>query len=282
MQSASVERPGRTLGVIAIFVLSIFVAPAAVGAEDSQSSRLRAASPLGLLVEDGRVTAKLKRRPLGEVLEALRGTRGLHLMIEPAASDQPVSANFDDTPLLEMIQEVLEPFNSVVLVRTDGVVLGVFVLGLKGEGGGEESGVKTVVVDGSLIPSATSVGRTKGSGVQSARSLADTDLPDEIREAFENSGGPPPPELMEQFYPTQPPGTELTGPPDQPQGRPVWTDAEISQIFGRGVRSLDELDLSEAQRAAFEVSGSEVPPELVEIFYPEQPSGGPETGPGLP
>lgn len=170
--------------------------------------------PLDLQVTDGMVTGAFERRPVAEVLEALREQADFDYEADDEVLDVPVSRRFDAVPLAEALTDLLRPFNYTMVFAPGGTVRRLHITGLQGE--------RVEAAD----PVAARPAKT-ATWLESIQLAPGVELTEAQAQLFEEPGPDAgiPAELYDQFYPEQPPGSEETGPPE-----PENSNLEISEF----------------------------------------------------
>lgn len=194
-----------SLVIVLAGVLSLVVSVTATGAAWAQEQpvSLSVESPaLDLRIVEGKVEGKITRRPLYDVLEFLRERRDIAYGCPGDILRYEVSGQFDEMPLPDMIKEVLAPFNYTVALDHEGGIKRLQIISFKQPHPGAAS----------LSPGISN--KLDSPWREKVVTPADLDLSEEERRLFEvaDQRVGPPPELSEQFSPSQPLGSENTGP----------------------------------------------------------------------
>ena len=170
---------------------------------------------LDVQIADGLVTGVVVRRPIAEVLEALRDQAAFDYEVDDAVLDVAVSRRFDAAPLADALADLLRPFNhTVISFSPEGTVRRLQISGLRGQPGEVSASVPARPAKTAIQPEP----------IQLAPGVAVTEAEARL---FEEEGpeAAVPPGLYDQFYPEQAPGSEETGPPE-----PETSDLEISEF----------------------------------------------------
>ncbi len=200
-----------------------------------------------LRIENGKVTGQFQQWPVSKVLDSLLGPMAIEYHVREELLDHPVSATFDQVPLNDALHAVLDPFNYLVLTGAGQNIKSLHLLGLKsgppaGFPGPQESMTTQVPSPFESEPSPV----TKNM---------------ELR-AFEKT-------LMESLHKglanSKAQASESGDPETGHQPQPTES----------GLLALDEVELTEEQRRAFDVAGQkigQVPEEEKErLLSPQKP-----------
>ena len=175
-----------------------------------------------LRIESGMVMGQFREWPVSKVLDSLLGPMSIEYHASEELLDYPVSATFDQVPLNDALHTVLDPFNYLVFQDAQENINRLNILSLKG--GWPES-----------LP-----GPQESTTARVSPGPGNRDL-----HAFEEN-------LREALINTLPkekvPASEIDNP--EPDHQPQPTDS--------GLLPLDEVELTEEQRQAFDVAGQKI------------------------
>lgn len=210
----------RRMSRLAIAVAAVLCLAAASGgpASAAETRALAALDELGRLdlqVADGKVTGAVERRPVAEVLQALRDQVDFDYEADDEILGVLLTRRFDAVPLTDALIDLLGAFNYTMTFAPDGAVKQLRISGLRGD-------------PADVLPPAAPAGSAESAAEPEAIQLAPgTELTEAQARLFEEAEQEVavPAELHEQFYPEQPPGSEETGPPE-----PETSSLEISDF----------------------------------------------------
>lgn len=193
-----------------VAVLSLFMATsvpfARVWAAEPATSTSEHPSSQTLTITDGKLTGRLKDRPLAEILDFIGKTMGFEYQANKQLRAKQVSHNFHQVPLMEATKKILAPFNYMIETDGSGKIKHLSIIGLRVSGRPHPT-----------MPSANPGANIEGVGKSAEPTVA---IPGEdlMKEKYPGGKDPsgqnaePPIEMHDAFYPEQVPGTELTGP----------------------------------------------------------------------
>ena len=92
-------------------------------------------NPSGLQIKDGAVTGRhINNQPLGQVLDTMSRQEVFEYQGHDDLLNQPVSGSFEGIPIIDMMKEILRPFNYYLIKSKEtGNPLHVYIVSLKGE-----------------------------------------------------------------------------------------------------------------------------------------------------
>lgn len=207
-----------------------------------------------LRIENGKVTGQFKQWPVSKVLDSLLGPMAIEYHVREELLDHPVSATLDQVPLNDALHAVLDPFNYLVLTGAGQNIKSLHILGLKsglpvGLPGPQESITTQAPSPFESEPSPV----TKNVELRAFEKNLREAL-NKAREAFNKALEKKKAQALES-------GDPETDHQDQP------TES--------GYLALDEVELTEEQRQAFDVAGQKIgqlSEEEMKRFFPSQPS----------
>ncbi len=246
-------------GVAALVVMAVSAHAATDGAA-LEKAAIQGSVPLDIRVAQGKLSGHFSDRPLGEVLEALRGQVDFAYQGDEDLLEHPVSGRFDGVPVLRAVKQLLEPFHYTIIFGENETIERLHITSLRRPWADRRA---------TAVPVAP---QTADLDLPSVEALPGVELTWEERLLFEiaEEEFSPPPELLEDFEPWQDPGSEETG-PEAPADFLVEELPEFEPVVSE--TGPDEPDLIVEELPQFEPIVSETGPSL-EVLEQDELSPG--------
>ncbi len=197
----------KSLTLIAIVTALFFVMATNSGATTALASKKAAAPPDGpaslqFRITEGKLTGSFEDWPLVEVLEAIRGQEHFAYQVKKKLLNHPLSGEFDGVPLIQALEDLLEPFNYTMTLDADGRIERLHISSLQH---GSQEGV---------TPMATIHPEETGWDIDVVTAAPGAEVTEEERLLFETIDHEinPPNEWFDLFEPWHDDGSEEFGP----------------------------------------------------------------------